>query len=204
MTVLFPREDPLDERRLEALAAAADRLRRETGGARVTGLPVYYHHLLRILKKDAARIGVVALAAAVVVLSAGFLSLRAALASLLPAACALVWLLGIMAVTGMPLNLLNVTAIPLVVGLGVDDGIHLVHRRRMGRSGATVVRHIAGAVLLTTATTATGFLSLSAARTPALRSMGYVGAIGLTAAMALTLWVLPAIAERMVPPRPSR
>jgi predicted exporter len=203
MTVLFPTGDPLGEEKLEAVSAAAERFRELSGGARVTGLPIYYHHLLEILKRDAVGVGFTALAAAIAVLWIGFRTPLAAVASLLPSACALVWLLGFMALVGMPLNVLNVMAIPLIVGLGVDDGVHLVHRRLRGGSGSLVIQPIAGAVLLTTVTTVAGFISLVAAENPALRSMGYVGALGLLSAMALTIWVLPAIAEKLLHPHRS-
>jgi len=37
-------------------------------------------------------------------------------------------MVGIMGLTGMQLTLLNIMAIPLILGIGIDYGVHLVHR----------------------------------------------------------------------------
>jgi len=37
-------------------------------------------------------------------------------------------MVGIMGLTGMQLTLLNIMVIPLILGIGIDYGVHLVHR----------------------------------------------------------------------------
>jgi uncharacterized protein len=88
----------------------------------------------------------------------------------------------------------------LLIGLGVDYAIHLTSRFRENLgTGATVpgavtdsIRTVGGALVLATITTALGFLTNVFNPIPALRDFGVLAAIGIVAAFALTLTVLPA------------
>ncbi|HSI15856.1 MAG TPA: MMPL family transporter [Chthoniobacter sp.] len=97
----------------------------------------------------------------------------------------------------IPLNMFNVLAFPLVLGVGVDYGIYIVIAMRQeghqDRNLATVVKP----VLLSGLTTVCGFGSLAFASNPALRSLGSVCAIGVAWCLLATLcFVLPAYAWR--------
>lgn len=86
-------------------------------------------------------------------------------------------MLATLKVAGIPLNLFNVLAFPLVLGVGVDYGIYFVVAMR----AADPQRQIASVfkpVLLSGLTTVAGFASLGTAQNPALRGLGSVCAIG--------------------------
>jgi len=94
---------------------------------------------------------------------------------------------------GIPLNMFNVLAFPLVLGVGVDYGIYVVlalrHEGDQRRNLATMVKP----VLLSGLTTACGFASLGFAANPALRGLGIVCALGVAWCLFATLcFVLPA------------
>ena len=98
---------------------------------------------------------------------------------------------------GVPLNLFNVLAFPLVLGVGVDYGIYVVIAMRqegdLRKNLATVVKP----VLLAGLTATAGFASLGLAANPALRSLGVVCALGVAWCLFSTLFfVLPAYAWR--------
>ena len=60
-----------------------------------------------------------------------FISLRSIRYTLLAAApliIGMIWMLGLYPLVGMKLNILNIIMIPLVIGMGIDFGIHLSHR----------------------------------------------------------------------------
>jgi predicted RND superfamily exporter protein len=97
----------------------------------------------------------------------------------------------------IPLNMFNVLAFPLVLGVGVDYGIYVVIAERQAgdrqRNLATVVKP----VLLSGLCTVCGFGSLAFAANPALRSLGVVCAIGVAwCAFSTLCFVLPAYAWR--------
>ncbi|HYX10291.1 MAG TPA: MMPL family transporter, partial [Bacteroidales bacterium] len=59
-----------------------------------------------------------------------FRSLRWALIAMLPLIVGLLWLFGIMMLTGMMFNFYNLVVLPAILGIGEDNGVHLAHRYR--------------------------------------------------------------------------
>lgn len=95
---------------------------------------------------------------------------------------------------GLPFNFANVIALPLLLGVGVDSGIHVVHRlRQRGRRGPFLGTSTARAVLLSSLTTMAGFGSLAFSHHAGTASMGQLLTIGMLAVMVSTLVVVPAL-----------
>jgi predicted RND superfamily exporter protein len=94
---------------------------------------------------------------------------------------------------GLNLNPVNFVALPMLVGIGVDNGIHLVARRRdlPGLGGPTGI-----AIWRCAVTTLLGFGSLVTAATPGLASLGWISSIGMTTCLAASLLVLPPMLRR--------
>ena len=99
-----------------------------------------------------------------------------------------------MVALGIAFNFANVIALPLLLGIGVDNGIHMVHRARGATDpGGVLATSTARAVLTSALTTICGFGSLAFSPHPGMASMGAVLTIGLFVTLACTLIVLPAI-----------
>ena len=68
---------------------------------------------------------------------------------------------GVMAVFGIAFNVVNVVVVPLLLGIGVDSGIHLVHRAEMlakeRRRGDLLASTTARAVFYSALTTTVSF-----------------------------------------------
>lgn len=95
--------------------------------------------------------------------------------------------------TGLPLNLFNVLAFPLVLGVGVDYGIYVILAVRQRGNDRRVPASIVKPVLLSGLTTIAGFGSLGWAHHPALSSLGLVCALGVACCLFSSLcFVLPA------------
>jgi uncharacterized protein len=101
---------------------------------------------------------------------------------------------GLMAAFDVRLNFFNMLALPTIIGMGVDDGVHMYHRyQEMGRGSARYVVKTTGmAVVLTTITTSIGFASLLTANHYGLNSLGLLSVVGMAVALLTTLLVLPA------------
>jgi predicted RND superfamily exporter protein len=104
---------------------------------------------------------------------------------------------------GIAFNYANVIALPLLLGVGVDNGIHMVHRRRAGTAPdrGLLETSTARAVLYASLTTIFSFGNLAFSSHPGTASMGRLLTIGMLAVLVCTLVVLPALAE---PRRASR
>lgn len=95
----------------------------------------------------------------------------------------------------MPLNFANVIVVPLLLGMGVDTGIHLVHRRKGAAlpDGNLLRTGTARAALFSGLTTIASFGVLGLSSHPGMASMGRLLALGIGLVLACNLVVLPAL-----------
>ena len=94
----------------------------------------------------------------------------------------------------MPFNFANVIALPLLLGVGVDSGIHMLNRARRG-GGALAGSSTARGVLTSALTTTVSFGNLAFSAHPGTASMGLLLTVGMVATLVCTLLVLPAVAS---------
>ena len=98
-----------------------------------------------------------------------------------------------MAVAGWSWNLLNLMAVPLILGTGVDYSIFMqLALRRHGGDLVLVRRSIGRALLLCGGTAVAGFSSLAWSSNPGMASLGKVCAVGIGANMIISVFLLPA------------
>jgi hopanoid biosynthesis associated RND transporter like protein HpnN len=93
---------------------------------------------------------------------------------------------------GMPFNYANIIALPLLVGFGVDSGIHIVHRMRTDTAEQLFDTSTMRAVLTSGLTIVASFGILAFSTHVGTASMGVLLTVGLSVSMAFTLIVLPA------------
>lgn len=93
-----------------------------------------------------------------------------------------------------PFNFANIIALPLLMGLGVDSGIHILHRLQSGHfsSDNILESSTARGVFFSSLTTLCSFSSLAFTPHLGVASMGLLLAIGITFTLLCTLIVLPA------------
>jgi predicted RND superfamily exporter protein len=80
----------------------------------------------------------------------------------------------VLKLTGVQINLLNALAFPLILGVGVDYGMHILMAAHDTEELATVLKP----VVISGLTTIVGFGALMAAKNPALSGLGIVCSIG--------------------------
>jgi hopanoid biosynthesis associated RND transporter like protein HpnN len=97
----------------------------------------------------------------------------------------------------IPFNFADVIVLPLLLGIGVDSGIHLVHRARMLETGvgSLLQTSTAGAVVFSSVTTIASFGSLAFASHRGMASLGQLLALGVALTVICNLLVLPALIE---------
>lgn len=95
----------------------------------------------------------------------------------------------------IPFNFANVIALPLLLGVGVDNGIHMVHRARTAApEGGNLLRtSTARGVLFSALTTLGSFGNLALSSHRGMASMGQLLFIGIGLTLVCTLFVLPAL-----------
>ncbi len=167
----------------------------------VTGEPVQLFEYTALLRESYQTAAVYALIGMVLLVLVQFRSLSAVVLAHVPVVCAAVWLGGIMGMFDIPLNPANIMMLPLVVGIGVTYGVHILTRFAEERDPAILAKSTGKAVLVSGLTTVSGFGSLMLAKHQGIVSLGLVMSIGVLAAMLAGLIALPALLVLLRGPR---
>ncbi|HEY8520780.1 MAG TPA: MMPL family transporter [Gammaproteobacteria bacterium] len=161
----------------------------------VTGLPVVYQEASSTIVASFRQAFLCAAGALAAILWLSLRSGRDVALVLGPILLAAGATAGLTVYLGMPFNFANIIALPLLVGIGTDSGIHIVHRMQMGASRGerlfdTSTSH---AVLASALTTVASFGNLAFSPHRGTASMGVLLTLGMTMMVAFALIFLPAV-----------
>ncbi len=189
---IYPRANVYDPASLETFVNEL-----LTVDPQTTGTVVQIYKSNQLIINAYINAAIYALIAVFLIVLLDFQSIVDALLCLLPVAVAFVLLLGLMGVLGIPVNPANVIILPLLFGMGVDSGVHMVHRYRMARE-----EHPPGlaggtgkGITMTGLTTMIGFAALMVAAHRGIFSLGLVLTLGMALTLGVCLAVMPAILE---------
>lgn len=200
---VYPSVALRDGRNAIAFAADVGEIRTEDGRVfHAVSSSIIFADMLVMVREEGARSVLITFAAVFLLVLFDLRRLGGTLIVLTPLAVGLLWLVGAMALFDLEINLFNMVAIPTLIGIGVDNGVHLYHRYRLEGHGSIVrvLRHTGLAVVLSSVTTMVGFSGLVLAHHPGLNSIGILALLGIGATMVAALTVLPA-ALRLWEPR---
>lgn len=178
--------------KVEALSRFIESVREEIPYA--TGRPVIEWGVGNIVVDAFARALLFAIAGILLVLMLAFQNLRDGLLILIPLTLTSLFTLGAGVVLDWPLNMANILVLPLIFGLGVDNGIHVVDRYR-GEGDVAQLMHSSTprAVMLSTLTTIGTFAALSLSPHQGTASIGILLTVAVTLLLVLTIFVLPVL-----------
>jgi predicted RND superfamily exporter protein len=203
-------------RRAEYLESLYAQILTDTGldetRVKFTGLLVLYNNVLQSLyASQILTLGAVFVAIGVMFLAL-FRSVSLALLGLAPNILAAGLVLGVMGLAGIPLDIMTITIAAIVVGMGVDNCIHYIHRFRrefeldgsyreaMYRSHSSIGR----AMYYTTLTVVVGFSMLTLSNfTPSIY-FGVLTVMAMLAAVMGALLLLPKLILAFEPLGPER
>jgi len=133
-----------------------------------------------------------------ILLVAYFRSFIYAIVVLIPIALSVLFTLAICQLSGLTLNMANILIIPLIIGLGVDAGIHVVHRHKQTDSGndfPLLSYSTSKAILISALTTIGTFFSLSFSLHKGAASVGLLLTIAISIMLLVTFTILPALLD---------
>ena len=158
---------------------------------------IIFADMLRLMLRDSPRAISLTVIVVFLIVLTDFRSLRSALLVIFPLACGTVWMCGSLYLQDLKLNFYNMVALPTIIGMGIDNGVHLYHRYREVGPGSmpVVLRSTGGAMFISMLTTMIGFFGLMMATHPGLNSIGRLALIGLLTCFVTAVLVLPAILE---------
>ncbi len=162
------------------------------------GMPLVAQRLEEYMKRDFFLSTALAVVLILIVLRGSLRGWIRALLAASPLILGYIWMLGGMRLFSIDFNFLSITISPLLIGIGVDNGIHILHRtieeRAIDPEGAIErgASTTAVAVVVTSLTTMLVFGSLLVARTPGLRMLGISALLGIGFSLMFSLLFLPA------------
>lgn len=168
---------------------------------RVTGMNVFFNDMLNSLfDSQVSTIGFVILVTLLMFMVL-LRSVLMAVAGVVPNVLAAAIVLGIMGFIGIPLDMMTITIAAIIIGIGVDDAIHYLHRykqeRRRGLSVPEAIksshRHIGLALYFTSLTVIIGFSVLSFSNFVPTIYFGLLTALAMLMALLVNLTILPSI-----------
>ncbi|PRP90561.1 putative membrane protein YdgH [Enhygromyxa salina] len=158
-----------------------------------------YHHNVMILD-GFKRASFFSLCLVVVLLLLDFANLRKSLLALSPVLIGMGWMVGVFALVGLRLNVATIVVMPLALGIGVDAGVHMMHRWEInarshgGRARIDeVISGTGGAVVLSSLTTMVGFAGLLLGGHLGMVQLGATMVIAIGCTMIASVVVLPAL-----------
>ncbi|MCK5245584.1 MMPL family transporter, partial [Candidatus Bipolaricaulota bacterium] len=197
-----------------AAAVEAVVLAHETEGISfaITGIPYVNLTLQRSMKQDLRLFLPLVI---FIIIGVLFVSFRWTWGVIIPfavVALSVLWVLGLMALSNVPITVVSFVLPVLLMAIGIADGIHVLSRyhealRDLNNKRQAILdtmRAMKRPVVLTSLTTAIGFLSLLNAYMIPQRTFGLFTAVGILIAMILSLLLIPAILRLVKPPVPKK
>ena len=126
-----------------------------------------------------------------------FRSLKWSIIAMLPLIVGLLFLFGIMILTGFQFNFYNLVVLPAILGIGEDSGVHLAYRYREEGKGrlSVVLRSTGQHITMGSLTTMLGFAGLLFTAHPGLQSLGIMAVLGIGMTLLTSLTFLPALLQ---------
>jgi hypothetical protein len=158
---------------------------------RVASPSVVYVAMLDQIKADGLRMIDIALIAIFLILTFAFRGPHRALLALTPLLVGVVWMLGAAAFLGIKLDFFNVIVLPVVLGIGIDDGVHVYYHFRESGSVSETMSRVGMSVTMTSITSMIGFGGLAITNYAGLQTIGQLAICGIATTWLATLFVLP-------------
>lgn len=164
----------------------------EAASPKITGTPIFMKVLYESVSKEIFTIGGILLTIIIAILLGHFRSIKYTIYAIIPLILTLIFTVGTMNLIGLKFNMLNFLSLLLIIGIGIDDGVHILHHHKSGmKKTEYLFASVGRAILLTTLTTICGFGSLVFSSYRGIASLGASLSIGVMYALIMTVIVLP-------------
>ncbi len=166
----------------------------KTVDPKITGVLMQIYQSGKLIRDAYIKAGALALMIVFIIVLIDFRNVHDALLAMLPVAIGFSVTFAIMQLFGMQINPANIIVLPLMFGIGVDSGVHVLHRYRQhpeddppGLTQAT-----GKGITITTMTTVIGFACMMLASHRGIQSLGFVVSLGLVLTLISCWTVMPA------------
>lgn len=191
---LYP---PSNRWRREAPPQAEAAVRALGPQAVLTGTNVVNQRVRAIVLHDAWIAGVLGYLLVGLLVWIDFRSLRLTILALVPLSIGILWMVGAMAALGIQMNFINIFVTTMIIGIGVDYGVHIIHRYRELQDRPWAEREnglleTGGAIMIAALSTIVGFGSIIFSHYLGLQTVGEVAILGALFTSLIAITLLPA------------
>ncbi len=168
-----------------------------------TGAAITYAHFAQLMKHSLVQSGFYAFIIVFIVVLIDLRRPRDIALAFVPLVMGSVWMLGAMNLFGVEYTFSNVLAIPLLIGLGIDSGIHVIHRYNECGSVGFAVQTTGRAIVASSLGNIGSFGVLVFTDNKGTAALGATLCIGMTACLLLSVTFLPAILSALERRKPT-
>ncbi|MCK5036330.1 MAG: MMPL family transporter, partial [Candidatus Sabulitectum sp.] len=196
--MIYPEQGLSDGRNSMAFSEAIGRIELANG-------TIYYAastslvaaEMLRLLQRESSWIISATFLLVLLLMYLNFKDMYLTLLALIPLIVGMLWTFLLMEITGVKLNFYNMVVLPVLLGIGNDAGVHIVHRYiELGRGS---IRHVLSTtgkhVAMASVTTMIGFSGSLLSSHPGLQSIGHIAVLGIASTLLSALVLLPALLQ---------
>ena len=154
--------------------------------------------MIALMKKDAIKAITLVLITTSIIVYILLRNRRGTIVVMAPPLLGVLITIGIMGAIGPQLSIMNMVILPSLIGIAVDNAIHIFHRFEIEGESADIpnIMNTTGrAAVLTTLTTLIGFGGMITASMGGLRSMGILAIIGFVSCLIMTWVLLPVLMQ---------
>jgi len=189
---MYPAERIVGEEQIKDLATYLD-----IDGTKVTitGMSLMISRMEYLVKKEIRGVTISIAMALILLLFFIYRRIPLVIISLVPVLMSLLATLLVMLALGIKLNYMNIVAFPLIIGMGIDDSIHMIYRyfENNEKKIGAVIEQTGRAILLTSLTTMAAFGSLTLSGHNGLMSLGIIAFVGIAFCLLFSIFVLPGL-----------
>jgi len=129
---------------------------------KVTGMAPVMRELFKVLGNDGKNAALLTILVVFILLWLDFRKIKYAILAMIPLMAGFIWMIGLMKLIGMQLTIVNVMGLPMIIGIGIDYGVHIVHRWCIEGKGKVnkIFASTGKAIILSALTTMLAFGSL--------------------------------------------
>jgi hypothetical protein len=160
--------------------------------------------MIGLISDDLPRITLLVLLVVTLIVTLDLRRIRLVMIAIAGLLFSLIWAAGALVLAGVQINLFNVVALPMMLGIGIDTLVHLLHRLRERNDTAAALRSTGLSALLSTLTSVAAFFALTLAVSRGVRSIGEAVVVGLTAVFLSAIVFVPATWRQLQPRDPRQ
>ena len=174
----------------EEYGKLSEKIKEITGNSPV-GMAALMNEVIELTQKDILKISVFCIIFIFVTLRIMLKKTNLTLITLLPVLLTLYISIALLPLLGKDINIFSIASFPLILGIGIDSGIHLMQSLILAKE--VYIQSTIKALFITTVTTVIGFSSLTMINHPGMSNLGFSVALGMIINFIMTLILLPAL-----------